>query len=93
MYFLNNDGTLVSDIPINSIDSNPIEIDIVRSTSESSVDFENDIIEPHMNSCKCMNCFVKHKIRNNFTYTNIFTTIVFLIIIYLIYMLLVRLFM
>ena len=93
MYFLNNDGTLISDDggnrPIKTISENPIEIDIISSSTE----IHSDVVEPHDSGCKCVKCFVKHKLRGNFTYTNIFSVITFLIIVYIIYMLLLRVFM
>ena len=54
MYFLNNDGTLISDDggnrPIKTISENPTEIDIISSSTE----IHSDVVEPHASGCKCV---------------------------------------
>lgn len=90
MYYLNKDGSI--DNGSEKFNENPIEI-ISISTNEITGESEAqyNLVEPHINNCKCMKCFVRNKVGRNVTYNNALFVIVFLIFIYLIYLVLLRL--
>jgi len=90
MYYLNKDGT-VDNGGDKLIENNPVEI-ISVSANEITGEPESayDLIEPHVNNCKCMKCFVKNKVGSNITCSNAIMVIIFLMFVYLIYLLLLR---
>jgi hypothetical protein len=92
MYYLNKDGSLENGSD-KYIENNPIEI-ISISTNEvtGEIDSNYNLVEPHINNCKCMKCFVKNKVGSTVTCNNAILVIVFLIFVYLIYLVLLRLF-
>ena len=90
MYYLNNDGSL-DDGPVKSIENNPVEIASV-SCNDGKIDSQYTLVEPHVDNCKCVKCFIKNKVGPTVTYNNALMVIIFLIFVYLIYLLLIRLF-
>lgn len=92
MYYLNKDGSLENGSE-KICENNPIEI-ISVSTNEITGESETkyDLVEPHMNNCKCMKCFVKNKIGPNITCNNVIMVVIFLIFMYLVYIVLLKLF-
>jgi len=93
MYYLNKDGSIDNSGSEKFSDDNPIEI---ISVSENEITGESEsqynLVEPHINNCKCMKCFVHNKVGPKVTYNNALLVIVFLIFMYLIYLVLLRLF-
>lgn len=90
MYYLNKDGSIDNGLD-KFIENNPIEI-VSISTNEITGESESryNLVEPHVNNCKCMKCFVKNKIGPSVTCNNAIIVIIFLVFIYLIYLLLLR---
>lgn len=91
---MNDDGTVENDSNVSSIDANPVEMDFVNYKISQDYLETGYVVDPHKQDCKCMKCFVNHKLkRYNKTCTNIFMVILFLVFIYIVYMLLLRMFM
>ena len=93
MYYLNIDGTIDYGNQVQSIMENPIEIISIKKECDNPTEFQEVLIEPHMEHCKCMKCFITNKVGNKVTYNNALIVIAFLVFMYLTYMLLIRLFM